>query len=626
MKLFQNLLENMWQNIQKDFEKQRQAIEQSQLPTLSEMIPDFVPEAVKTVLIEALNGHTYDTLILLANNVNQIKPIRNQVRLSGQYAKILFDTIVFATADTTPQNIVSYINNYMKAVDIDNLPIEFYSTKTPTALIQDYNQELTERLKDVGFNDDEITEFLIKSLASDLHSLILEKNLKIEFTDLPGKNLTAEDTYYLEKIRNEASKFVGDIGIKIVKYLGQGLIGRVYLGIDSNNKLYAIKTLRPGENLNMIRNDIINSVMLKDAQESDDKYQNSDKYIYTIQNKGSVESIAVYDYAEGKDITKADQVNLGLDTLLQLTHLNTMAARAGYSNIDTKVDNLIIRSDGKIKLIDLGLWDKNNFSEGIEKEIQNIIIILKYIPISSNPLLDDRETDINFATNEDTLLYNIGQLFEKHKISNERKYLVGEYLGLYKGVTPRSLTAETMENMMLDILAMCMYHNIPIDKIPSGLQNLYDYDNLSNRIEYIYHNNKEFLDFPRSNIRQITAPDITLADVEGDFDVTINYSHLFNVSDNNILTALAISTFGIKINGSLENINQLKEIFMALRDKYPISKFPFRNLSLIVATGILEYRDSTPNINKDLGSEIEELMRQSKIDIKIKISPKYLQI
>ena len=183
------------------------------------------------------------------------------------------------------------------------------------------------------------------------------KLLKFPLKDFINKKL-------ITKIEKTSIKFK-NIEYKIIKELGKGLFGKVYQALNkSDNKYYVIEEFpikeETKETIQSFQNEI--NILLKLNYNNIVKY-----YDASIDNKNIY---ILMEFCEGDNLRSFIDKNMNKNTLIEENIINIIIKQIciGIKEIhnkklihkDLKPENIIIKDDMDIKLIDLGLTKKLN--------------------------------------------------------------------------------------------------------------------------------------------------------------------------------------------------------------------------------------------------------------------------
>lgn len=137
---------------------------------------------------------------------------------------------------------------------------------------------------------------------------------------------------------------------EFIQILGQGAFGQVVKAIDKEtNKLVAIKLQRFEDGDKIFQKEITN--LKKIADKCDNLVCIIDSGLFYKKH------YIVMDFIAGDTLTKYAEKNPKLieNTIKQLVFATKKLHKAGFAHMDIKPDNIMIDSNGKLYLVDLGL-------------------------------------------------------------------------------------------------------------------------------------------------------------------------------------------------------------------------------------------------------------------------------
>ena len=191
-----------------------------------------------------------------------------------------------------------------------------------------------------------------ENLRREVESLLSFENTSDSLIDTPLKSLVAEMLY--GRTKNLKGKKLGHY--KILSLLGKGGMGAVYLAEDSKlDRKIAVKLLskefgRDTDKLNRF---------IREAKAASALNHPNILTVYEIGEVGGINYIAT-EFIDGKVLSQhnsKEKITLEsvLDISIQIVSALQTAHEAGIVHRDIKPDNLMIRRDGIVKVLDFGL-------------------------------------------------------------------------------------------------------------------------------------------------------------------------------------------------------------------------------------------------------------------------------
>lgn len=191
-----------------------------------------------------------------------------------------------------------------------------------------------------------------ENLRREVESLLSFENTSDSLIDTPPESLAAEMLY--GRTKNLKGKKLGHY--KILSLLGKGGMGAVYLAEDSKlDRKIAVKLLskefgRDTDKLNRF---------IREAKAASALNHPNILTVYEIGESGGINYIAT-EFIDGKVLSQhnsKEKITLEsvLDISIQIVSALQTAHEAGIVHRDIKPDNLMIRKDGIVKVLDFGL-------------------------------------------------------------------------------------------------------------------------------------------------------------------------------------------------------------------------------------------------------------------------------
>ncbi len=193
-----------------------------------------------------------------------------------------------------------------------------------------------------------------ENLRREVESLLAFENTSSDFLDNSPESLIAEIFSEQDKKNDLVGKTIGHYKIK--KLLGRGGMGEVFLAEDIKlNRPVALKCLPP----EFIENTERMSRFIREAKSASALNHPNIITIYEINEFDDTHFIAT-EFIDGKTLKeyvkdKSLSVNSALEIAVQIASALDEAHTAGIIHRDVKPDNIMIRPNGLVKILDFGI-------------------------------------------------------------------------------------------------------------------------------------------------------------------------------------------------------------------------------------------------------------------------------
>ena len=207
-----------------------------------------------------------------------------------------------------------------------------------------------------------------KTLLAEIESLLLSFDSAESFMETPAVTKVA-DIIETESKKLEMGEHLGHY--EIIKEIGAGGMGEVYLAHDKKlERKVALKVLPP----EFARDAHQMSRFVREAKSASVLNHPNIITIYEIGEADGVNFIAI-EFIDGKTlsaykISNQKSLKTDLEIAVQVTFALTAAHEAGIIHRDIKPDNIMIRQDGIVKVLDFGLA-KDTKPNGLKSESKN---------------------------------------------------------------------------------------------------------------------------------------------------------------------------------------------------------------------------------------------------------------